>query len=89
MAKTFYIVDGHAHIYGAYYAPMTPLKSPTGEPTKAAYVFTTIILGLLERQKPDFIAVTMDSKAPSFRTERYADYKAHRPPMRRHNSRHG
>jgi DNA polymerase-1 len=81
MAKTLYIIDGHAHIYGAYYAPMAPLKSATGEPTKAVYVFTTAILGLLERRKPDMLVVTMDSKEPSFRTERYAEYKAHRPPM--------
>lgn len=81
MAKTLYIIDGHAHIYGAYYAPMTPLKSAAGEPTKAVYVFTTIILGLLERRKPDMLVVTMDSKAASFRVEKYADYKAHRPPM--------
>jgi DNA polymerase-1 len=81
MAKKLYIIDGHAHIYGAYYAPMAPLKSPSDEPTKAAYVFTTAMLGLLERCKPDMLVVAMDSKAPSFRVERYPDYKAHRPPM--------
>ncbi|MBC8378517.1 MAG: hypothetical protein H8E62_05010 [Planctomycetes bacterium] len=25
MAKKLYIIDGHAHIYSAYYAPMRPL----------------------------------------------------------------
>ena len=80
-APRLFIIDGHAHIYSAYYAPMRPLTSPTGEPTKAVFVFTTAMLGLLERQKPDMLVVTMDSKTPSFRTKMYAEYKAHRPPM--------
>jgi DNA polymerase-1 len=81
MAKKLYIIDGHAHIYAAYYAPMRPLTSPAGEPTKAVYVFTTAILGLIDRDKPDMIVVAMDSKEPTFRTEIYTEYKAHRPPM--------
>ena len=79
--KKLFIIDGHAHIYAAYYAPMRPLNSPTGEPTKAVFVFTNAILGLLEREKPDMLVVAMDSKTPSFRTKMYPEYKAHRPPM--------
>ncbi len=79
--KTLFIIDGHAHIYAAYYAPMRPLNSPSGEPTKAVFVFTSAILGLLEREKPDMLVVAMDSKTPSFRTKIYPEYKAHRPPM--------
>ena len=81
MAKKLYIIDGHAHIYAAYFAPMRPLTSPSGEPTKATSIFTTAILGLIKRQKPDMLVVAMDSKKPTFRNELYADYKAHRPPM--------
>ena len=76
-----FIVDGHAHIYAAYYAPMRPLTAPTGEPTKAVYVFTTALLGLIERENPEMLVVAMDSKTPSFRTEIFAEYKGHRPPM--------
>ena len=82
MAKTLYIIDGHAHIYAAHFAPMRQqLSSPSGEPTKATYIFTTALLGLIEKQKPDMIAVAMDCKAPTFRTEVFAEYKANRPPM--------
>ena len=80
-SKTLYIIDGHAHIYSAYYAPMRPLVSPAGEPTKASYVFTNMLLGLIDRQKPDMLVVAMDSKGPSFRKEMYAEYKANRQPM--------
>ena len=79
--RRLFIIDGHAHIYAAYYAPMRPLTAPNGEPTKAVFVFTTALLGLLEREKPDMLVVAMDSKTPSFRTTIYPDYKAHRPPM--------
>ncbi len=82
MAKKLYIIDGHAHIYAAYYAPMRQqLTSPSGEPTQATYIFTTAILGLIQNHKPDMLVVAMDSKVPSFRSEIYAEYKAHRPPM--------
>ena len=81
MAKTLYIIDGHAHIYAAYYARMRPLTSPTGEPTQATYIFTAAVLGLIQRHKPDMLAVALDSKAPTFRTEIYTEYKANRPPM--------
>jgi DNA polymerase-1 len=82
MAKKLYIIDGHAHIYAAYYAPMSQrLTSPSGELTKATYIFTAAIVGLIQRQQPDMLAVAMDSKEPTFRTEIYTEYKAHRPPM--------
>ena len=81
-AKTLYIIDGHAHIYAAFYAPMSQkLVSPSGEPTKATYIFTNMILKLLETKKPDMLVVAMDSKEPSFRREMYKEYKAHRPPI--------
>jgi DNA polymerase-1 len=60
---------------------MRPLTSPAGEPTKAVYIFTMALLGLIDRKKPDMLVVTMDSKAPSFRKEIYPEYKAHRQPM--------
>jgi len=82
MAKTLYIIDGHAHIYAAYFAPMRQrLTSPAGEPTKATYIFTTAMIGLIQRRKPDMLVVAMDSIAPTFRSEMYSQYKANRPPM--------
>jgi len=82
MAKTLYIIDGHAHIFAAYFAPMRQqLTSPAGEPTKATYIFTMALLGLIDKYQPDLLVVTMDSKAPTFRKEMYAEYKAQRPPI--------
>jgi len=57
------------------------LSSPSGEPTKATYIFTMAMLGLIERYQPDMLVVTLDSKAPTFRRKIYPEYKAHRAPM--------
>jgi len=51
MAKSFYIIDGHAQIFRAFYAPFRELSSPTGEPTKATYVFTQMLLNLIGQRK--------------------------------------
>ncbi len=82
MSKTLYIIDGHAQIYAAFYAPMTAnLSAPSGEPTKATFIFTTMLLKLLRERRPDMIAVAMDAPGPTFRHELYTEYKANRPPM--------
>src|SRR4051812_49543172 len=54
MAKSFYLIDGHAHIYRAYFAPFRDLTGPNGEPTKATFVFTQMLLNLIEQRKPDY-----------------------------------
>jgi len=82
MGRSLYIIDGHAHIYAAYYAPMRgSLTSPAGEPTKAVYIFTTAMLGLIERRRPDMLVVALDSKGKTFRSDIYPQYKANRPDM--------
>ncbi len=80
--KTLYIIDGHAHIYAAYFAPMGgAMNTPSGEPTKAVYIFTNILIKLMREHNPDMVVVAMDSPGKSFRHEMYEDYKANRPPM--------
>src|SRR3954453_10377806 len=77
--KSFYIIDGHAHIYRAYFAPFRDLSSPTGEPTKATFVFTQMLLNLIDQRKPDYLAMVIDSGDESvFRKELYPEYKATR-----------
>src|SRR3954462_15640286 len=80
MPRTFYIIDGHAHIYRAYFAPFRELNSPTGEPTKATFVFTQMLLNLIDQRKPDYLAMVIDSAGDEgvFRKEIYPEYKATR-----------
>ena len=77
--KTFYIIDGHAQIYRAYFAPFRDLTSPTGEPTKATYVFLQRLLALIETRKPDYLAMVIDSgDAELERKQIDPNYKANR-----------
>src|SRR5690606_18958704 len=76
---TFYIIDGHAHIYRAYFAPFRDLTSPTGEPTKATYVFTQMLLQLIEQRKPDYLCMVIDCGDETvFRRQIDPNYKANR-----------
>src|ERR1700676_5333732 len=79
MPKSFYIIDGHAQIYRAYYAPFRHLTSLTGEPTRATFVFTQMLLNLVAQRKPDYLAMVIDTNdAEVFRTKIYPEYKANR-----------
>src|SRR5437764_6565558 len=79
MAKSFYIIDGHAHIYRAYFAPFRDLVGPGGEPTKATFVFTQMLLNLIDQRKPDYLAMVIDTGDESvFRKEIFPEYKSTR-----------
>ncbi|MBN2333357.1 MAG: DNA polymerase I [Deltaproteobacteria bacterium] len=75
-----YLIDGSSLIYRAYHA-IPPLTTVTGQPTNAIYGFTTMMVKLLEEEKPGYIAVAMDARRPTWRNRVYHDYKATRPPM--------
>ncbi|MDR9391706.1 MAG: DNA polymerase I [Trueperaceae bacterium] len=76
--KTFYLLDGHAQIFRAYYAPFRELTTPDGRNVKAAYVFTQLLLNLLG-QDPTYFAVAFDvSDETTFRKDAYAAYKENR-----------
>ena len=82
MAKNLYIIDGHAQIFRAYFAPFRDLTSPAGEPTKATYVFCTMLLKLIAQAKPDYLAMAIDGPAKKLiRREMYSEYKTNRPPV--------
>ncbi len=73
-----YLIDGHAQIYRAYYA-MENLKSPSGQPTGAAFGFARMLHDILERSPAGLIAV-FDSPGKTFRHDAYPQYKATRKP---------
>jgi DNA polymerase-1 len=79
-ARTLYVIDVSGYVFRAYHA-LPPLVSPGGEPTHAVLGVTTMLLKLLAERTPARIAIAMDSRAPSFRHERYEAYKANRPSM--------
>jgi len=79
--KTLYLIDGHAQMFRAFYAPFRDLTSPTGEPTRAVHVFCTMLLRLIQDKQPDYLAMAVDGPVEQLeRHEAYADYKATREP---------
>ncbi len=81
MARTLYLIDGHSQMYRSYYAPFRDLTSPTGEPTRATYVFSNMLLRFLAEKKPDYIAMAIDGPASELkRREVYSEYKITRKP---------
>lgn len=71
------LIDGNALIHRAFHA-LPPFKTSTGELVNAVYGFASVLLNLLNKEKPDYIAVAFDMKAKTFRHEEYKDYKATR-----------
>jgi DNA polymerase I len=77
MKKKLILIDGNAIIHRAYHA-LPPLTTKKGEVVNAVYGFTSVLLNVLNRFKPDYIAATFDLKEPTFRHKEYKDYKATR-----------
>ena len=77
---TLYLIDGSAYIYRAYHA-IRGLSNSSGQPTNATFGFTRMLIKLMQDRSPEYVGMFFDAKGPTFRHERYADYKAKRPPM--------
>ncbi len=80
--KSFYIIDGHALCYRAYYAFIrNPLVNSSGQNTSAIFGFSRMLLQLIKDRAPDYIAVAFDPPGKSFRFSLYEEYKANRQKM--------
>lgn len=76
--KKFVIIDGNALVHRSYHALPKTLRSSKGELTNAVFGFTSILLGILEQERPDYLAAAFDMKGPTFRDALFAQYKATR-----------
>ena len=74
------LLDTNGLIYRAFYA-LPYLTTADGRPTNAVYGFTTMLLKVLEEERPDYVAAALDRPEPTFRHREYAAYKAHREAM--------
>ena len=79
MNPPLYLVDGYSLIYRAYFAFIRrPLTDSRGQNTSAVFGFFSSLFQLLKLRDPSFLAVVMDSRTPTFRHEKYPQYKANR-----------
>lgn len=76
--KKFVIIDGNAIVHRSFHAVPKTLRAPDGTLTNAVFGFTSILFGILENEKPDFLAVAWDMKGPTFRHLEFKEYKGTR-----------
>ncbi len=80
MGEKLVLIDGHSILNRAFYG-VPDLSNAQGLHTNAVYGFLNILFKILEEEKPDFLTVAFDVKAPTFRHEIYKEYKGTRKPM--------
>ncbi len=78
--KKIVLIDGHSILNRAFYG-LPPLTNAKGFHTNAIYGFLNIFFKLMDEEKPDYVTVAFDVKAPTFRHEMYAAYKGTRKGM--------
>lgn len=77
--EKFLIIDANSVIHRAYHA-LPPLTTKKGEAVGAVYGFLLVFFRVVREFRPDFLAACFDTPSPTFRHQRFAEYKAKRPP---------
>lgn len=80
MREKIVLIDGHSILNRAFYG-VPDLTNSEGLHTNAVYGFLNILFKILDEEKPEYLTVTFDVHAPTFRHEMYAEYKGTRKPM--------
>ncbi len=77
------LVDGNSILNRAFYGMGGGrlLSTSEGLYTNAVYVFVNILLKYMDEEKPEYICVAFDLKAPTFRHMEFDGYKAKRKGM--------
>ncbi len=77
-----FLLDAYALIYRSYFAFIrNPRFNSKGVNTSAMLGVTNTLVQVLEKEKPDYIGVVFDPSGPTFRHERFPQYKANREEM--------
>jgi DNA polymerase I len=72
------IIDGNALIHRSFHALPQTLTTKDGFVVNAVYGFASVLLKAFRDFKPDYIALTLDRREPTFRHKDYKEYKANR-----------
>jgi DNA polymerase-1 len=74
------LIDGHSVVYRSFFAFIRqPLRNAAGLNTSAVFGFANTLRKLLADLSPDHAAVVFDAPGPTFRHERFEQYKIQRP----------
>ncbi|GAA4743225.1 DNA polymerase I [Amnibacterium soli] len=76
---TLLVVDGHSLAFRAFYAlPVDSFSTSDGQHTNAIHGFLSMLLLLLQNERPSHLAVAFDISRFSFRSREYPEYKGTR-----------
>ncbi len=79
MRDPLYLLDGYSLIYRSYFAFIRrPLRNARGENSSAVFGFFRSLFSLLADRRPERFLVVLDSRTPTFRHQKYEEYKATR-----------
>ncbi|TVR67824.1 MAG: DNA polymerase I [Spirochaetaceae bacterium] len=79
MQDTLFLLDGYSLIYRSYFAFVrNPMRNPRGENSSAVFGFVRTLISIFREYEPHRFAVVMDSREPTFRHEKFPEYKANR-----------
>jgi DNA polymerase-1 len=74
-----FLLDAMALIYRAHFAFIkNPIINSKGINTSAIYGFLNTLLEVIKKENPSHIGVAFDTKAPTFRSKMFKEYKANR-----------
>jgi len=77
MTNKLVLIDGNSIIYRAFFA-LPLLNNDKGVYTNAVYGFTTMLMRIIEEEKPTHLLVAFDAGKTTFRHATYGDYKGGR-----------
>ena len=78
--KLVIVVDGNSLLNRAHHAMRGTMTSKNGVCTKGIYGFVNMMSTVISKYTPGYMAVAWDVKSPTFRHEKYTEYKAGRKP---------
>jgi len=78
---TVFLIDASIYVFRAYFSLPDTVLDDAGRPANAVLGFGSFLCDLLQRQRPEHLALMFDeSLTTSFRNDIYPAYKANRPP---------
>ena len=80
-----FLLDTYGLIFRAFFgrarAAVPSMRTSTGLPTEAVYVFATMLRRLFQAHRPEYVAAVLEGEGPTFRDQEFEAYKANREAM--------
>ncbi|MFM7207441.1 MAG: DNA polymerase I [Planctomycetaceae bacterium] len=78
--KTVLAIDTLSRVYQLFHA-LPEMTAPDGTPVSVIFGLTRDLLDIIEKKRPDYLVCAMDPPGPTFRHEKFDQYKANRAEM--------